>query len=570
MRYSRLFAPGMLAIAVLTVATSGRGVVAEDASDVPLETIAAIEGPVTRITRTAYPKFFLTYTPDGTRLCYSRHHANRRASGQVLMGLRIVNSNGTGDRALLAPFDAAVQIQEHAAFSPDGKTLLVTGGGSDTGNAAKDVFTATFSVEGEAGDLRKVIPGPSVGVGEQPSWSPDGREFVVTTTQKALWIFSADGKTKRRLIQPGGQYCFQPAWSPDGRMIAFASDRDGNSELYTLRPDGSELKRLTTEPGIDCRPRWSPDGEWIAFTSNRSGREDLYVMRKDGSDLRPLTAHPAVDDHAAWSPDGRFLSFISLRDGGFDIYRREVPADLGIRAKPAPVQVAANPVTGSTAKPAESEVAPGESLVAHFSFDTPAEGLTRDAAGATRFDLDGAKPRGKPGRGTLVFSGEPAYATAAPLDPFHVSTALTVALWVNPDQPATNGYLISKHGWNIYLGSDLIPRFETRTAANDAWATLVATRALPARKWSHVAAVFDPKAEKLLVYVDGRPAGEQARTDGRIGAADSYSLELGRYNAGKSQYFAGELDSLRIYARALSSSEIARLVEKERPAIGAE
>jgi TolB protein len=553
-------------VALLVAAAASRA--AEVAVEVSPETIAAVEGSVTRVTRTAYPKFFLTYTPDGTGLCYTRHHANRRAAGLVLMSLRRLNVDGSDDRPLLTAFDAAVQIQEHAAFSPSGQTLLVTGGGNDTGNSAKDVFTATISATGEVGDLRKVIPGPSVNVGEQPSWSPEGTEFVVTTTQKALWVFSADGKSKRRLIQPGGQYCFQPAWSPDGGLIAFASDRDGNSEIYTLRPDGSDLKRLTTEPGIDCRPRWSPDGQWLAFTSNRTGREDVYLLRRDGSDLRPLTAHPAVDDHAAWSPDGQHLAFISLRDGGFDLYRRDVPADLRITTKPG-----AAVAIGAAPKPAPTPSAaalPGDGLVAHFPFDAVEEGVARDTAGATRFDLLGVRRLGRPGRGVLVFSGEPAHATAAPLDPFHLSEALTVCLWVNPDATGANGYLLSKHGWNIYLGGDMIPRFETRTAANDAWATLPATRAIPARKWSHVAVVFDPTARKMLVYLDGRPAGEQARTDGKLGAADSYSFELGRYNAGKSQYFAGELDSLRVYRRALSAADLARLVDSERPEIGRE
>jgi hypothetical protein len=154
-------------VALLVAAAASRA--AEVAVEVSPETIAAVEGSVTRVTRTAYPKFFLTYTPDGTGLCYTRHHANRRAAGLVLMSLRRLNVDGSDDRPLLTAFDAAVQIQEHAAFSPDGQTLLVTGGGNDTGNAAKDVFTATISATGEVGDLRKVIPGPSVNVGEQPA-----------------------------------------------------------------------------------------------------------------------------------------------------------------------------------------------------------------------------------------------------------------------------------------------------------------------------------------------------------------------------------------------------------------
>lgn len=553
--------------AVMMGSCVGASLIAEDDAGLSIET------PVTRLTRTAFPKFFVTYTPDGSRLVYTRHHENRRASGRVLMGLRSVALDGSGDKPLLPAFDAAVQIQEHAAFSPDGRTLLVTGGGNDTGNAAKDVFVATYSPTGEAGDLRKVVPGASVGVGEQPSWSPDGREFVVTTTQKALWIFSADGKTKRRLIQPGGQYCFQPAWSPTGDRIAFASDRDGNCEIYTIRRDGSDLKKLTDEPGVDSRPRWSPDGAWLAFTSNRSGREDLYLMRADGTDLRALTDHPAIDDHAAWSPDGRHIAFVSLRDGGFDLYRIDVPADLGITLAPLPAAlVAANePIARTQGNNSQPDA--GDGLVAHFTFDeNPAAAnktqVTRDLSGNHRFDLAGAKLVGKTGRGVLSFDGDPAFATAAPLDPFQISGALTVSVWVRPGTLATNGYVLSKHGWNIYLGADLIPRFETRSAANDAWVTLAATSSLPRGRWSQVVAVFDPAAERLKLYLDGRISSEQPRTDGRLGAAESYPLELGRYNAGRSQFYVGELDSLRVYRRGLGADEVLKLHEAEKTGVG--
>ena len=73
-------------------------------------------------------------------------------------------------------------------------------------------------------------------------------------------------------------------------------------EIYTIRPDGSELRRITTSPGHDAHMAWSHDGRWLAFTSNRAGwrdeaplhpfnaqNGDIYVMRPDGSDVQMLT-----------------------------------------------------------------------------------------------------------------------------------------------------------------------------------------------------------------------------------------------------------------------------------------
>jgi hypothetical protein len=66
--------------------------------------------------------------------------------------------------------------------------------------------------------------------------------------------------------------------------IAFVSDRDGNSEIYSCNTDGSNVQRLTNDPWEDEQPAWSPDGTKIAFISNRTGGDhELYIMNSDGT-----------------------------------------------------------------------------------------------------------------------------------------------------------------------------------------------------------------------------------------------------------------------------------------------
>ena len=105
-----------------------------------------------------------------------------------------------------------------------------------------------------------------------------------------------------------------PMLSPDGTRLLFQSDRTGDWEIYTVKPDGTDLVRLTTSPGADAGPVWSPDGKRIAFASERdAGDSEIYVMNADGSGVRRLTKQPGDDSHPHWSPDGSRIVFNSAR-----------------------------------------------------------------------------------------------------------------------------------------------------------------------------------------------------------------------------------------------------------------
>lgn len=113
-------------------------------------------------------------------------------------------------------------------------------------------------------------------------------------------------------------------------VIAFYSDRDGNPEIYTIKPNGSGLTRLTEDPAFDDSPAVSPDGKQIAFLTARHDpnprfpnlKYEIYVMDIDGGNLLRLTDTEAAEDHPAWSPDGSRIIFDADYDGDgfFEIY----------------------------------------------------------------------------------------------------------------------------------------------------------------------------------------------------------------------------------------------------------
>jgi dipeptidyl aminopeptidase/acylaminoacyl peptidase len=92
----------------------------------------------------------------------------------------------------------------------------------------------------------------------------------------------------------------------DGK-IAFASNRDGNFEIYTVDPDGTNLQRLTHTAADESMPAWSPDGSRIAFQRRDppTGNIDVWTMFADGSGQVDVTRGVEPE----WSPDGRKLVF---------------------------------------------------------------------------------------------------------------------------------------------------------------------------------------------------------------------------------------------------------------------
>ena len=115
----------------------------------------------------------------------------------------------------------------------------------------------------------------------------------------------SDGSNQTRLTSDSADD-FEPAWSPDGTKIAFASYRDlGPPQIYVMNADGSAQTRISTSTAwADSQPAWSPDGTKIAFVTNRDGNSEIYVMNPNGSGLVNLTNSPGGKQH----PHGRLMA----------------------------------------------------------------------------------------------------------------------------------------------------------------------------------------------------------------------------------------------------------------------
>ena len=111
------------------------------------------------------------------------------------------------------------------------------------------------------------------------------------------------------------------AWETHPAESVFASDRDGDWEIYVRRHSGV-VQQLTFNDHDDRNPVWHPSGKFIAFESNYDGDWELLRMNADGTDVRSYTFNTYADIDMAWSPDGTQLVFASDRDGDWEIYVR--------------------------------------------------------------------------------------------------------------------------------------------------------------------------------------------------------------------------------------------------------
>ena len=187
-----------------------------------------------------------------------------------------------------------------------------------------------YSVSPDGSDRRVVFEGEPMRIA-QIAWSPDGTRMAYQdpiVDERGIFVANADGSDAVRLTR--GANDGWPSWSPDGTTIAFSSTRYDSSidpcapagadftcptDIYTVGVDGSNIRRLTTDPGAEYRPAWSPQGEQIAFEGSRdSSSTAIYVMNADGASSHQVSSHDGGSDFSpGWSPDGDEIIFASIR-----------------------------------------------------------------------------------------------------------------------------------------------------------------------------------------------------------------------------------------------------------------
>ena len=253
---------------------------------------------------------FPSFSPDGTKLLYSQYGRNKSASTGLESSsaqntsVEIMSDRGSDKRTL---FHREGFSAYAAVWSPSGDEIALSVGRFFRAPGLPSAQIALIKPDGS--DFRLIVD-DKVNNGF-PSWSRDGSRLVFKRGKQLVTMTLAD-----RVVTPltdGAHYDNFPQWSPVGDLVMYTSDRDGDFELYTIRPDGTDRRRLTSIRGNDAHSSWCSDGNWIVFSSARHGFKDemalydgvpqpygeIFAMRVDGSDVRQLTDNKWEDASAA-------------------------------------------------------------------------------------------------------------------------------------------------------------------------------------------------------------------------------------------------------------------------------
>src|SRR5688572_31256175 len=191
-----------------------------------------------------------------------------------------------------------------------------------------------------------------------PSPSPDKRSLLYTIStadwkearrQSDIYVVSMDQgvPSTRQLTFTKEKNEASPQWTPDGRSFVFVSNRDApsasatQSQLYIMRPDGGEARRITDAKEGVSNFDFSRDGRWLVYRSGKAGEEQLYrmpVANLDSATAEQITRQTAGVGLWQWSPDSRRIYFVT--DDTVDVdekLRREKRFTVNIRNMETPL-----------------------------------------------------------------------------------------------------------------------------------------------------------------------------------------------------------------------------------------
>ena len=222
----------------------------------------------------------------------------------------VMNYDGSGQQQI-------TQLKSYnfrPCWSPDGQNIVFISDRYGGDNIFKMSSSGLQATQLSFGDEEEFV-----------SWSPDGLYIAFdryidndVENYDAIFIMKNDGTDQIQLTY-SDQYIGSFCWSKDGKKIYYASNLDGDYDIYVMNADGSNSYQITQDEFDNDFPTISLDNK-IVFASDRDGDAELFIMNTDGTNIQQITFNDVDDYYPCCSKVENKIAFVSNRDGDAEIF----------------------------------------------------------------------------------------------------------------------------------------------------------------------------------------------------------------------------------------------------------
>ncbi len=297
--YRLIFATLLMVVAVVTViniampATTDSARIAfasYDGNDFEIFTVNPDGSGLRQLTDNAVDDWGATWSPDHTQLAF-------RSGIGAESAIYIMDLDTNNIQRVSAPQMRVGNpyYQGTMTWSPDGAYLAYD---ADF-NGNWDIWTSRIS----DGQLTRLTN--SISEDLHPDWSPDGTQIVFNRTDEngflQIFMMNSNGTNITQLSNAHAATVMYPRWSPNGDdIVFFINESSSAADLYMMDASGENIRQITTDLAVDRVAVFSPDGESLVFRSERDGDSDIYTLNLNTGKINPVTRNHTMDMSPDW------------------------------------------------------------------------------------------------------------------------------------------------------------------------------------------------------------------------------------------------------------------------------